>query len=416
MSTEWWYLRNGAVMGPTATFHLASMVRQRVLNADDWAWQPELPGWTQIQHLPTLRSDLPATSVTAISAQGPDIPLPDPAAERPARPLSRLLAQGIDFMAGATLVGLISWVWYGVAGQGKIGINLADFTLAFCLLPATLLLQAFMVALFGNTLGKRSLGLRIRRRDGRRPGLITMLIRQVWVWIEGFGLGLHLIALFIMPYSRYRLLRGQRTRWDQGLDLVVLQQGAGWSRHPLGPLMYSLTASMLIALPNPLRALAPEPMVDHSSAYSMPQTTSATWHNPVTGKNAKLVTGWEMATEPREQGGNSHWLWKTGREGRGMIERDFLQDPFPDFYTDFMTDTGQAIPAALPTPAPGQPVCMHHISTLSDDPEQGTMEELRVCVLSSGEIWRIHGWWPMGDEAEQSRVKSLMDGLETTIR
>lgn len=416
MSTDWWYVRDGTALGPTSTFHLINMLRNGMLHADDWAWQPNLSGWTQIRHIAALQPNLHPTPETALPGHEPDVPLPDPDAERPACPLSRLLAQGIDYMVGVVLAGFVLGVLYALTAPGTIGVNVGDFRLAFCLLPATLLHQAFMVAVFGNTIGKRSLGLRIRRGDGAKPGLITMLIRQVWVWIEGFGLGLHLIAPFTMIYCRRRLLRGQRTRWDQTLDLVVTQNGTGWSRHAFGPLMYSLTASMLMTLPNPLRALAPAPLVDYSSAYSMPQTTSAIWRNPVTGKDAKLVTGWEMEVEPRTTGGNRHWFWKTGREGRGVIEREFLQDPFPEFYTKLMEDRGQAIPATLPKPAPGQPVCIHDITALSDGPDQGESQEQRVCVLASGEIWRIHGWWPMGDEAEQSRVKSLMDGLESSIR
>lgn len=416
MSIEWWYLRDGAVLGPTSTFHLTGMLRSRMLHAGDWLWQPALPGWTRIRDITALRHNTPPAPDGLVSDIEPDIPLPDPGADRPASPLSRLLAQGIDYMVGVVLAGFILGVLYALNAPGKIGINLADFTLAFWLVPAMLLQQALMVALFGNTIGKRSMGLRIRRADGGRPGLLTMLIRQVRVWVEGFGLGLHLIAPFTMVQSRRRLVRGQRTRWDQALDLVVVHDGTGWSRTPLGPVIYSLTASMLLALPNPLRAFAPEPVIDYSSAYSMPQTTSAIWRNPITGKDAKLVTGWEMEVEPRESGGNRHWFWKTGREGRGTIERDFLQDPFPEFYTTFMKDTGQVAPATFPTPAPGQPVCMHHVSPPSDDPDQDMFAEQRVCVLSSGEVWRIQGWWPAGDEAEQSRVKSLLDGLEISIR
>ncbi len=416
MSTEWWYVRDGAVLGPTSTFHLTGMLRHGMLHTGDWAWQPSLPGWTRIGDIAALQSGLPLLSEADVSDIGPDIPLPEHGADRPASPLSRLLAQGIDFTVGVILAGFVLGVHYALKPPGKIGINLADFTLAFWLLPATLLPQALMVTLFGNTIGKRSMGLRIRRGDGGRPGLLTMLIRQVRVWIEGFGLGLHLIAPFTMAQSRRRLVRGQRTRWDQALDLVVVQDGTGWSRHPFGPVIYSLAASMLLALPNPLRAFAPEPVVDYSSAYSMPQTTSAIWRNPVTGKEARLVTGWEMEVEPRESGGNRHWFWKTGRDGRGMIERDFLKEPFPEFYTALMKDIGQTVPATLPIPAPGQPVCMHHVMQPSDTSDQDMLEEQRVCALSSGEIWRIHGWWPAGDEAEQSRVRSLLDGLETSIR
>lgn len=418
MSVEWWYLRNGAVQGPTATFHLTSMLRDGTLGPASWVWTQDRADWVQIGDIPDLRPHCrPHILATMVAEQRPPALLPDPAAPRPAAPLQRLLAQGVDQLFGNMMLGLLVALTGLYNIDATLGSRADSFLIIFTCVLFSLLWQAPLVALTGTTPGKRLLGLRLLRADGTRPGLGTMLHRQVRLWVQGLGFGLHLIAPFTMAAGYKRLVRGQRTAWDEPGGLTVVC-GGGLGRHPFGFLFYMAALSVFPNLPNIFHALTPSEnnvvINDAPMKEPPPIPTVSRWTNPVTGKEGQLVTGWMLTTSVLNSGGTGYVFWKNDRPGRGMMYRKFADHPFPDFVAETLKEAGQPAPQTLPPLTPDAPVCVHFEEKIDAD---GDIEVVatRLCGLLSGEVWFIIGRWPQQDEAEQSRVQALMDGLERTL-
>ncbi|MFV3130670.1 RDD family protein [Niveispirillum sp. KHB5.9] len=347
----------------------------------------------------------------------PDLPLPDPNAPHPARPLPRLLAQGVDLMIGVTILTPPYILLLLIMGFNATGLegNMAQFVAVWILILLALLLQAPMVALTGTTPGKALLGLRLTRLDGTRPDFPTLLKRQARLWVEGLGLGIHLAAPITATFSCRRVMRGQPTRWDAALDLRMWQHDDRRMRHPLAFLAYSALLSVALNLPNPFHALMPD---EEGRLYTQPMALSDRWRNPVTGKVGRLATGWVIEVEQLDDGGTAHWFWKQDRDGRGMIRREFIDRPFPDHVAEQLRSIIPNRDEPFPAPVGDQPVCIR-TGPFTSEPEEGMepeMEARHLRGLASGEVWTIQGWWPNGDEPEKVRVQSLLNGLESTLR
>ncbi|OYQ34483.1 hypothetical protein CHU95_10655 [Niveispirillum lacus] len=421
MTAQWWYLHKGQVMGPTGAFHLTAMLRNGTLWPADWVWSPDpqrMQSWRRIADINALllhcRPDL---RMDGAEDTRPPLPVPDPDAPRPAHPVRRLLAQGVDQLFGNMVASLLVTAAGLHQSELTLGSRADTFITTFSFIFFALLLQAFQLAFFGTTPGKRLLGLRVERADGTRPGLGTMLRRQLRLWVLGLGFGLHLLAPFTMAMAYRRLVQGQRTVWDEPESLNVVQVSAGFVRHPLAFLVYSATISVFINLPNGLHALTPsvsQVTITPPPKHAPPIPTLSRWTNPVTGKEERLVTGWRLTTQVLSSGGTAYVFWKADRAGRGMIYRTYATQPFAVIATAALTAAGQPVPTALPELTPDHPVCIAFDERIDTDDGPQT-KTTRLCGFASGEVWHIYGWWPEQDAAEQSRVQALLDGLERTL-
>lgn len=94
-------------------------------------------------------------------------------------------------------------------------------------LPFALLLDAFCMAMFGNTPGKKILNIQVMNQNGSPIGLFQAIRRNMAIYIRGYGFGLPIINLFTL-YNAYQTLtrRGSCT-WDNNQNLTVIQRPVG---------------------------------------------------------------------------------------------------------------------------------------------------------------------------------------------
>ncbi|MCM8600070.1 MAG: RDD family protein [Candidatus Accumulibacter sp.] len=108
--------------------------------------------------------------------------------------------------------------------------------LALLAIAATLLLPFFLdaclVGLFGNSLGKALLGIRVTRKDGCQPGFSDILKRNLYVWGYGYWTGLMPLVSWIPMLMAYRSLTGEKgeTKWDAVLGYDVHRTPVGAAR------------------------------------------------------------------------------------------------------------------------------------------------------------------------------------------
>lgn len=84
-----------------------------------------------------------------------------------------------------------------------------------------IVIEAVLLVLFGATLGKAVLGMRVETLTGRRPRPVQALLRTIRCWLQGMGTGFPLFAWVTMPLSYRRLRQDGITPWDRATELVV---------------------------------------------------------------------------------------------------------------------------------------------------------------------------------------------------
>lgn len=101
--------------------------------------------------------------------------------------------------------------------------------------------EATLLAIFGTTLGKAWLGVRIRTRNGEPLSFGTAVTRSFCVWLGGTGLGIPIVALVTQLVSYSRLTSKGSTWWDDSCGLTV-------EYRRIGPVRATLFVLAMIAL------------------------------------------------------------------------------------------------------------------------------------------------------------------------
>src|SRR5687768_2848170 len=70
MGAEWYYVKDGARVGPVTLDDLRAMVRDARVGPDDIVWSPAVTNWTPVSQVPAL-SEPPRDAVVAEQASSP---------------------------------------------------------------------------------------------------------------------------------------------------------------------------------------------------------------------------------------------------------------------------------------------------------------------------------------------------------
>jgi len=82
--------------------------------------------------------------------------------------------------------------------------------------------EPMMLSSFGTTPGKSLLGIRIRDLSGKKISYTKAMKRGFFVWLNGMGIGIPLIAFFTMIIAYNRLKRNGITSWDEKCGINVI--------------------------------------------------------------------------------------------------------------------------------------------------------------------------------------------------
>lgn len=109
---------------------------------------------------------------------------------------------------------------------------------------ASLILGAFMIGIFGTTIGKLIFGIKIVDGKGKKIGITSGWKRELSVWVTGMAIGIPLISLFTMWSQKNKLEDEGSTSWDANRYVIVYRK-SGLSQSVLnfiGILMYFMIA------------------------------------------------------------------------------------------------------------------------------------------------------------------------------
>lgn len=95
------------------------------------------------------------------------------------------------------------------------------------MLPLAILPNAILIGLTGGTLGKWLFGVRIANKQGEPIGMRKALVREIWIYVAGFGFGIPLISLCTMLASALRLKKRGASLWDERQANILVHRSKG---------------------------------------------------------------------------------------------------------------------------------------------------------------------------------------------
>ncbi len=278
MEQEWWYSTAGERKGPVSAEALRQLLLEGKVPPSTLVWKEGLANWQPLSEVQDLQQ--------VVKSIPPELPKPTNRDVLVALPLAgpwrRFFARIIDlwaisipsaFLVSATFTSLYPAFGLWVSRPGS------EYAFGWLLMPLILLIEAGIVAMFGNSLGKAVLGLAVTTVGGQRPTATQYLRRQLGVYWFGLGTGFPLVSMFTMARQHGHLKAGRNARYDEGKFNVKVRK-IGVVRAIAALLVIGATLSANIGL----QILAKS---NEHSYYS-----ESTWVNEATGKTVHVPSGW----------------------------------------------------------------------------------------------------------------------------
>ncbi|MDR6125044.1 putative RDD family membrane protein YckC [Bacillus sp. SLBN-46] len=223
----WFYIRDHQQQGPVGIFELKKLLEQGILTAETFIWTKELEGWQRVKSLnllpdTILKSGEKDESPINLASEWEEIKketYPN------GRPVVRYLARFFDLsLFSLFLITLVS-VFSPRFIVESSGIAIFMFSLVLYIL-----VEASILSIFGNTLGKTILNARLRMVNGEHIDFFTALKRSIFVTAAGMGFGIPLINFICFYFSYSDLKKNGRSTWDNQIGTVVLYGKVSFAR------------------------------------------------------------------------------------------------------------------------------------------------------------------------------------------
>ena len=150
-----------------------------------------------------------------------------------AGPWARFWARSMDILVSSLLVGAVAGALApglflpGNPTEGGIG----NAVFALILFPLTLVVDAAIYALFGNTLGKLVAGVKVLTCDGLNLTFSAYLHRNLTMYVQGYAFGIPLVSIGTLFYSWRKASRGELLGWDIATQSACVGNGDGVLRN-----------------------------------------------------------------------------------------------------------------------------------------------------------------------------------------
>jgi uncharacterized RDD family membrane protein YckC len=272
----WYYLNeNSEIEGPCQLSQLALVLRGTPSGLNTLIWTEGMSDWEPAAASPEILRRLnvplpPRRSAPINKPSESDYRLDQQQPEAPARFIpSRLVELDGDKEAADSLSDTLHpWrrffarqidLWFfvaafflilGVVANGsspsldKLFENnaIAGILSVLLLIP----IEAFLLGMFGTTLGKALYGISVHQQSGEPLKLGQSVWRSFAVAFRGMAIGVPLLNLFTL-YSAYKsLLKDGATSWDKERDFAVQHSRLGFFRIGLLVLVWSGIAALFV--------------------------------------------------------------------------------------------------------------------------------------------------------------------------
>lgn len=166
-----------------------------------------------------------------------------------ASPWARFWARWFDLALGSLVLGFALIVPFAVTAVVaprlyELILRLHRFWWTFVFTPVVIAMEAAVYAMFGNTPGKRLLGLKVLSLEGERLELGRILRRNFGMYVLGLGMMLPAVPLFTLVRAYHTGTHGERQPWDVATRSLCYSVGNTRIRTWLGA---ALTVTLVIA-------------------------------------------------------------------------------------------------------------------------------------------------------------------------
>ncbi|CAI2934993.1 RDD family protein [Aminobacter niigataensis] len=325
---EWHYVADGNPVGPVTADDIHERFRDGTIKRDTLVWTDGMPGWRaihEIEDFDSLTKKKLPPPIPGVSPVVPEVPvIPVNAVEEAAhavphleideRPVSALERQQIELsnlrvsepripwtryfartfdvsVLGTVLISSILLISPYVSLPFSLYMYTADNRLLMLFaLPFVMVLNAIIITMFGNSLGKKIFGIHaVNVQSHKRFSFQENLARELRVWGRGMALGIPILNFFTMIPAYKRVAGGRPTLYDEGLA-SVRPYADNTGRRTFG---FLVTALVLIAI-LASNTIDKENLERTSRPY--------TWINPETSLSTTIPGGWESYTLPGPSG------------------------------------------------------------------------------------------------------------------
>lgn len=433
----WWYAEQGQSMGPFDVNALAQLFQTGQISPETLVWREGLQGWSPIATVVELRGVvmpcLPADKTKTVAAGN----APHTGSRTlPAHFVVRYLARQFDCALEFHLLTLGTLVLlsrgFHIHFASFVSKDMLHLLLILAILiaiqPFTLVLDAGLFRIFGNTPGKAMLGVRVTDAQGIKPGFPAYLLRNIKVWIIGRGLGIPVLSWILELVQAFIVGGGKPASYDEGPRHTVTQTFPGTALTILFVILLCLLftgfkaeLSLVTYLDKHFDQPAASTQTLTSSAYTPVPTTLAesprqVWQNPATQLSAYITEDWQFSDRSKTDGHPSYRFVSTDQQRVliamyiGSEDEDFdsvinrIRLAVPDFGVQLtesgMRSTYQALPVWQAKATARQ--------------LQGVQMEVRIVQTHHG-YWYFSNSWQTDDTASQQKLDELTKSLITTI-
>lgn len=144
--------------------------------------------------------------------------------------------------------------------------------LSIVILPFALVIDAIVVSLLGNSLGRWLIGIKVATSQFEQLDFWTALQRNLQIYVKGLALGIPLISLIVYSSNYSKIKNGEQTAWDRDLDTRVYDVSSNLTRTlvvatvylvlNIGLNVYDRIATQQSSQPEPLASDPAQPGTD----------------------------------------------------------------------------------------------------------------------------------------------------------
>lgn len=292
---HWYYDGGGQAVGPRSGPEIEALVASGLIGPSTLMWRRGMTGWVKRSEIPDFvagdDSLLPpagdALADPSALPPGGDVSsaVPPPSAEA-AAPLvlsggfRRYVARGIDLAVASAALHVAIVISTGWSVEASASMNaFGQLLYVLAIAPVWFVMTGLIVAATGNSLGKRTLGIKaVPLNEPPASPLRASIRRELSVWLIGTAAMLPFVSFIVQIIMWRRVATGRPTPYDAGrweVRLVALPRRER--------LLAGLIGIVCIA------GNVAWTMLEDGQAF---KAHLSNWTNPETGMNVELPEGW----------------------------------------------------------------------------------------------------------------------------
>lgn len=294
---HWWYQQGDKRVGPVAREALKGAMLAGTINPETFVWTEGMEEWLPVQKVDGLRDitqSVPPPFVQAKSADWQTYPM--------SGAWRRFCARIFDiWWESVALLFVVSWTlgrmsseylrWLEQPGGSQM--------LALLFLPLTLLLDAAIYKVLGNTPGKALLGLKVGTIRGEPLSFLAYARRNLHLWMSGLAFGIPLVNLITMANQSGRVKRNQPASYD-------VASGHRVRARPIGVGSRILFGVLFVAVLFIIGYLNKVGEEQEQRSKAAQAESSFVWLNPVNQVPVDISSRWAHSTQSNAEGEEIH--------------------------------------------------------------------------------------------------------------